>query len=474
MPDPESDSVWRGGRLLTAFFWSGVGLAPLAVLLLLVGSSGGASLRVGAVLALLAVILIGLSVALRPDTATVRLQLEETLLEEIDNLRDEVRQEIASASRASHQSFGERVGALQQQVEALRAERAAPPPVAAAASVPAPPPAAPAAAATYGTATPYPAPAAPVSAPASRQPPVSAPAANGRAAVGHPDGRRSRDWDERREPEPPRRSTGRANVPVYRRTETVQVTRSTSYVDEPTSGGAPDPLYDSGFHRRFEDGGRRNGRHGRHDGDRYDSDRYDERPGGTHGRDDDQYEESWTDRKLRERYSRRSYEPDDSSRWDRDGEDRWRPVSAVPVSSSPRRGRSQRWQDEDSTGMRIGERWASVRDDERGREFTVGERRAARHSDGSSTELRIEDRWAAVREETSGRGRERRDGYASGEPDYGRPALPAASSEPSWNDSWEEPVRERRGSRYRDDDDGRDYAPRRRRLDFELSDERWR
>ena len=502
MPDAESESVWRGGRLLTALFWSGVGLAPLAVLLLLVGSGGGASLRVGAVLALLAVMLIGLSVALRPDTTTVRLQLEETLLEEIDNLRDEVRQEIATASRASHQSFGERVGALQHQVEALRAERAAPPPVAAAASVAAPPPVAQAPVAqapvaqgvapTYGTATPYPppAPAAPVSAPAGRHlpPPVSAPAANGRAAVGPPGGRRGGRWEERRGPEPSRRSTGRANVPVYRRTETVHVTRSTSYVDEPTSGAAPDPLYDSGFHRRFEDGGRRNGRHGRHDGDRYDADRYDadrydERTGGASSR-HDQYEESWTDRKLRERYGRRSYDPEDSPRWDTDGgadrdrgEDRWRPVSAEPVSSSPRRGRSERWQDEDSTGLRIGERWASVRDDERGRELTLGERRAARHRDGASTELRIEDRWAAVRQEANGRDRERggRDGYALGEPDYGRPALPAASSEPSWNDSWDEPVRESRGRRYREDGDERGYgAPRQRRLDFELSDERWR
>src|SRR5690606_27894448 len=303
------------------------------------------------------------------------------------------------------------------------------------------------------------------------------------------------------------------NVPVYRRTETVQVTRSTSYVDEPTSGvAAPDPLYDSGFHRRFEDDGRPRGRHGYHGRD--DGDRYDYRPGGAHSRDQDEYEESWTDQKLRERYTRRSYEPDDEPRWardrdrgpardrddrDRGGRDRgdfergdfergdlehgdgdwdagerWRPVSAAPVSPPPRRGRSHRWVEEDSTGLRIGERWAAVRDDEHGRELTLGERRAARHRHGTGTEVRIEDRWAAVREETRDRERSGRDGYASGEPDYGRPALPAASSEPSWNDSWDEPVRERRGRRYRDDDDGRDYAPRQRRLDFELSDERWR
>ena len=56
--------------------------------------------------------------------------------------------------------------------------------------------------------------------------------------------------------------------------------------------------------------------------------------------------------------------------------------------------------DEDSdriTGVRTGDRWASVRSDERGRELRMGERRAAVRADESGTELRIEDRWAAVR-----------------------------------------------------------------------------
>ena len=51
--------------LLTVLFWVGVGLAPLAALILLIADGNG-SLRFGAVLAILAVVLIGLSIALRP------------------------------------------------------------------------------------------------------------------------------------------------------------------------------------------------------------------------------------------------------------------------------------------------------------------------------------------------------------------------------------------------------------------------
>ncbi|SBT52498.1 hypothetical protein GA0070621_4442 [Micromonospora narathiwatensis] len=73
--------------------------------------------------------------------------------------------------------------------------------------------------------------------------------------------------------------------------------------------------------------------------------------------------------------------------------------------------------------MRVGNRWASVRDDERGREVRVGERHAAVHAAGAGTEYRVEDRWASVREP-------RRDHGAAGEAGAGgaaesRPALPA-------------------------------------------------
>jgi len=272
--------------------------------------------------------------------------------------------------------------------------------------------------------------------PAGRRaaPPDPAPAgSNGRAGTG---GRRSARHQADGHPAA---SSGRATPPptggVYRHTETVQVTTRSTYVDEHGSNGS---------------------------GGRYD--------GGYGGRDwsapvprsrSEPYEESWTDQKLRERYGGRRSQPYDRGDEDASGEQPWtrdsapwRPVSATPVSE-PGAGRSEHWR----------HRW----DGDSPSELRLGERRAAaRHSDQDGTELRLEERWASVRRDgrdDNGFGRPgHRDrdpdesGY--GGPDYSRPALPSTSSEPSWNDSWDEPVRESRGHRYRPE--------------FELSDERWR
>src|SRR5688500_10690998 len=119
MPASAPPSVRPRRQLLVVVFWVGVGLAPLAALLLLVGQSAGA-LRVAAVLAVFAVVLIGLSITLRRDAETVRLDLEETLLEEIDALRGDVRNDIATAARATHKAFGEKLQALHETVHALR------------------------------------------------------------------------------------------------------------------------------------------------------------------------------------------------------------------------------------------------------------------------------------------------------------------------------------------------------------------
>jgi hypothetical protein len=495
MPDEDADYARRGGRLLPVLFWAGVGLAPLAGLLLLLGNGG--SLRVGAFLGVLALVLVGLSIALRPDATAVRLQLEETLLDELDVLRAEVREDLASASRATHQMVGERLGAVQQQIDALRAEHARypaprsaapagpPPPMAAvprpAAGRPAaagppvgsyrvpPPPPPPVAAhplpqrpvAAHPMGQPMSAPpppgrrAAPVSGPVAPAPVVSAPAAgNGRSGGGRRSARHSAGGPPGAEPRraPP---AGRAAAPappggVYRHTETVQVTTRSTYVDGSGSNGAGGGRYDGGY------GGR------------------DWSAAVPRSRPAEPYEESWTDQKLRERYGGRRPRPYDRSDEDASGEQPWsresapwQPVSAAPVSDpgTGRAGRRRRWEDGDSPA-----------------ELQLGERRAARHSDRNGTELRLEERWAAVRREDNGYGRDDsrddyrtggyRDGFSEseyrdpdrgepgyGRPDYSRPALPATSSEPSWND-WDEPARESRAHRHRPD--------------FEISDERWR
>ncbi|PSK61395.1 hypothetical protein B0E53_06709 [Micromonospora sp. MH33] len=99
--------------------------------------------------------------------------------------------------------------------------------------------------------------------------------------------------------------------------------------------------------------------------------------------------------------------------------------------------------------LRTGNRWAAVRDDERGREIRVGERRAAVHADGGGTEYRVEDRWASVRGQ-AGHG-EADSGWAQ----ESRPALPAGgvpvpdewrpptqrSGQPEWRQVEPEPAR---------------------------------
>ncbi|HEX5595068.1 MAG TPA: hypothetical protein VFX61_03460, partial [Micromonosporaceae bacterium] len=134
--------------------------------------------------------------------------------------------------------------------------------------------------------------------------------------------------------------------------------------------------------------------------------------------------------------------------------------------------------------LRAGDRWASVRADEQGRELRMGERRAAVRADGSGTEFRIEDRWAAVRQEEPGWN------GTGGEPGAGGRALPAGEpsgswQQPSgsWGQRWDEPAREpvRRGNRRRSDEEyglspedrasGGGRAP---RVDFDPSDDRWR
>lgn len=85
--EPEGERAGR--RRLAWLFWAGVGVAPLAALLLLMGQGVGA-LRAAAVLAVLSVVMIGLSVTLREDVTTVRDDFSETLRREVDLVRADV------------------------------------------------------------------------------------------------------------------------------------------------------------------------------------------------------------------------------------------------------------------------------------------------------------------------------------------------------------------------------------------------
>ncbi len=457
---PATETQKQRNTLLAALFWVGVGLTPLAAGLVLL-SGGSFGLRLGVVLIVLAVVMTGLAVMLRPDGARVRTEVEEMVFEELDVLREDVREDIATAARATHKAFSEKLQQLYETVDMLRAQLDA------------------------ARAQGYPAAA------------KAAPPPQGRPA--------------------PNPSVGTAMVGggVVRHTETVQVTTRQTIVDphaDDHSGtvyGGSGTVY--GGARPSAPAGAPTGRRAA-----------EERPAERHA-DWVPREESWTEQRLRERraaeapperHARDDYPAEPREEYRLDPGRRPRPFDR---DDEPDAGDDPRW-----TDMRSGDRWASVRSDERGRELRMGERRAAVHNDGSGTELRIEDRWAQVRREDARRRGEQWEpepgagfgdlsGSWSAEPPAWerrgeRPALPAAPAEPasSWTEGWRddrEPVRRRRAEERderRDDrrderrDDRRDErrddrrddrwehedtgrgAVRPRRPEFELNDERWR
>ncbi|MFI1192775.1 hypothetical protein ACH4T9_05840 [Micromonospora sp. NPDC020750] len=117
MPDPVAVTDRRESRLLPVLFWTGVAFAPVAALILLVADGNG-PLRFAAVLAVTAVVLIGLSIALRTDGGGSRAEIE-ALYDDIEELRRELRGEIAAAGQRGNQALDASQGA-QDQVAALR------------------------------------------------------------------------------------------------------------------------------------------------------------------------------------------------------------------------------------------------------------------------------------------------------------------------------------------------------------------
>ncbi|MET7748532.1 hypothetical protein [Micromonospora sp. NPDC005367] len=122
MPAPEA---MRSRSLLTPLFWIGVGLAPVAALILLVADGNG-PLRFAAVLAIVAVVLIGLSIALRSDGEGGQERLAE-VFDEMDQLRRELRGEIVAAAQRGNQALDqaqraqEAVAAVHRRLEATGA-----------------------------------------------------------------------------------------------------------------------------------------------------------------------------------------------------------------------------------------------------------------------------------------------------------------------------------------------------------------
>ncbi|MFI2661728.1 hypothetical protein [Micromonospora carbonacea] len=132
MPATVAATDRRDPRLLSVLFWIGVALAPVAALILLVADGNG-PLRFAAVLAILAVVLIGLSIALRADGDGGHGEAAEELRDEIDQLRRELRGEIVAAAQRGNQALDvsqraqEQVGALRRRLDAAAAGIAADP-----------------------------------------------------------------------------------------------------------------------------------------------------------------------------------------------------------------------------------------------------------------------------------------------------------------------------------------------------------
>jgi hypothetical protein len=346
MPASDTRDDQRGERVYSILFWVGVALAPIAALMLLV-SSGTGGLKGALGVVIISVILIGVSIVMRRDGEGLRAELEETVFDEIDALRADVRADISQAAQATHRAFGEKLQYLLDQLEATRAELEA-----TRVQVDA---------MRHGITQPP--------APAQRHP---APAS---AHGGMP------------------QASGRAGIApgIVRHTETVQVTTRHTVMD-PHDDGQRGTTYSSSSSNA----------HPRRGDEAWAP------PPESRLRDDPWAEpaprvreESWTEQRLREQLDRvreeRGRERDDRGREERgrdDYDDRWRSRDRDSRESRQSKQDDDRWGD-----VRAGDRWASVRSDERGRELRMGERRAAVHSDSSGTELRIEDRWAAVRRE---------------------------------------------------------------------------
>ncbi|MGK5743220.1 hypothetical protein [Micromonospora sp. URMC 103] len=447
MPAPD---IRRSPTLLTVLFWSGVGLAPVAALILLVADGNG-PLRFAAVLAILAVVLIGLSIALRRDGDGGEARVEE-LLDEMDQLRRELRGEIVAAAQRGNQALDqaqraqEAVAAVRRRLEATGAALSGAEEPAGRARVPvAEPhddePARRSPPGGYDT-----------DRPASGQYGGDRPAAAGvyggerpdagvyggeRAGSGgrHGGGRASapqagvygaapRPPEHTSRPEPASRPVG-----MVRHTETVHVTTRHTIVD----GGSPEPAggrYGGGYaggwsppaeerpwgaaaEDRWAGAGKEpeerpwSGYGGAEERSRPG----DDRRWGAHGEPRD--EPGWDDpRDDRARRDERDWSAADDRGWSAPSDERGWSASPDERGWPEQRGGAgeSRWGDPpddrpaqpDDTGqywaqLRAGDRWAAVRDDDRGQELRMGERRAEVHADATGTEYRVADRWASVR-----------------------------------------------------------------------------
>jgi hypothetical protein len=120
MPAPEFQDV-RRGKMLHWLFWGGVGLAPLAMLILLFGQSN-ATLRIAVILSVLTVVALAVSIAMRPSVELLRVDIEHRVLDEVERVRLRAREDITTAARNTHRVLSDKIQVLTDTVESLRVQ----------------------------------------------------------------------------------------------------------------------------------------------------------------------------------------------------------------------------------------------------------------------------------------------------------------------------------------------------------------
>src|SRR5882724_11143724 len=113
MSAPEASD--QRARLFTIQIWVGVGLAGFGALLLIFGATGAA-----AAFAILGVAVLGYTMIMERRTPSQRQEIEEALLDELDTLREDVRNDITTAARATHKALNDRVSHLQESLVAVQ------------------------------------------------------------------------------------------------------------------------------------------------------------------------------------------------------------------------------------------------------------------------------------------------------------------------------------------------------------------
>src|ERR1700738_401531 len=108
MPALEAKDA-RRGKLLQGLFWGGIGLAPLAMLILLFGGQSTGSLRIAVILSVLTVVGVAVSIAMRPSVEMVRVDIEHRVLDEVEHVRAMAREDVNVATRNTHRALSERI-----------------------------------------------------------------------------------------------------------------------------------------------------------------------------------------------------------------------------------------------------------------------------------------------------------------------------------------------------------------------------